>query len=65
MSKLTREEIISTVKESAEDWQGVVYALEDGAYLKSIGVTDDDQSAVEDAHDLATKMTATHPEYKF
>jgi len=42
MSNLTREDLISTIKaDAAEDWQNVVDALKDGAYLESIGVTDD------------------------
>lgn len=63
---LDREKIITMIREDgAEDWQSVVNALEDGAYLKSIGVEDESIPAVEDAHSHALEMAEAHPEYKF
>lgn len=49
----TAQDIIDTIREAgAEDDQAVLYALEDGAALATLGITDDDQEAVEEAHAL-------------
>lgn len=38
-----------------EDAQAIRDTLEDGAALLALGITDEDQEAVEDAHDIASK----------
>lgn len=66
MSTITREKLLEMIREDgAEDWKSVVGSLEDGAYLKSIGVEDPDIPAVEDAHDHAVEMASIHPDHKF
>lgn len=48
---MNAEELIAQVLEDAEnnlDW--ALYALEDGHYLTSLGLTDDDTEVVEEAH---------------
>jgi len=50
MSK-TAQEVIDIIREAgAEDDQAIIATLEDGAALLSLGITDADQEAVEDAH---------------
>jgi len=62
----TKENLLEMIRENgAEDWRSVAQALEDGDYLKSIGVEDADIPAVEDAHEHATLMAESHPDYKF
>lgn len=49
----TAQDIIDLIKEAgAEDAQSVRAVLEDGAALLVLGITDEDQEAVELAHDL-------------
>ena len=43
-------EIIDTIRETTTDMQGILDALEDGAALAAIGVTDADQAEVEEAY---------------
>lgn len=44
-------ELIEAIRdEVGHDLQAIKYALEDGAALAAIGVTDADQAEVEDAH---------------
>lgn len=38
---------------TAADWQRVIDGLEDGEALAALGITDDDQEAVEEAHSIA------------
>src|SRR5680860_866997 len=62
---LNKEILFTMIREDgAEDWRSVVDALEDGAYLKSIGVDDESTSAVENAHSHALEMAESHPDYK-
>jgi hypothetical protein len=50
---MNAKEIISQLKDEMEfDLHAVAYALEDGAALEAIGLSDDDQEAVEEAHTL-------------
>lgn len=52
MSK-SAQEIIDIIKDAgAEDDQAIIYALEDGSALAALGITDDDQEGVEEAHDI-------------
>ena len=63
---ITREKLIEMIREDgAKDWKSVAQTLEDGAYLKRIGVEDAEIPAVEDAHEHATLMAEAHPDYKF
>tara|TARA_Y100000782_G_scaffold108494_1_gene132214 strand:+ start:36733 stop:37098 length:366 start_codon:yes stop_codon:yes gene_type:complete len=49
----TAQDIIDLIKEAgAEDAQAIRATLEDGAALLALGITDEDQQAVELAHDL-------------
>lgn len=49
----TAQDIIDLIREAgAEDDQAIRYALEDGAALLALGVTDEDQEAVEEAHTI-------------
>lgn len=59
---MTAQEIIETMRAEnpQQSLQGHIYALEDGEYLASIGLGDDDQTAVEDAH---TELTAELKRY--
>ena len=51
------KELLEQIKhDGAEDWQGVVYALECGEYLDSAGIAD--QDAIEDLHAYALAMVA-------
>lgn len=46
-------QIIEMIREAgAETNQDVIYVLEDGQALSSLGLTDYDQEAVEEAHDM-------------
>jgi len=47
---MNAQQVIAIIKEETDDLQSIIYALEDGEYLVSIGVTDADQEAVEEAH---------------
>ena len=38
---------------AADNWQHILYSLEDGEALATLGITDDDQEAVEAAHSIA------------
>ena len=51
---MNAQEIIEAIKASgdATDLQATLYALEDGELLGSLGITDADQSSVEEAHAL-------------
>lgn len=52
MSK-TAQDIIDIIRAAgAEDDQAIIDTLEDGATLLALGITDDDQEAVEEAHDM-------------
>ena len=63
---LNKETLLEMIREDgAKDWKSVAQALEDGSYLKSIGVEDTEIPAVEDAHEHATQMAESHPDYKF
>lgn len=59
---MTAQEIIETMRAEnpQQSLQGHIYALEDGEYLASIGLGDDDITAVEDAH---TELTAELKRY--
>lgn len=49
----TAQDIIDLIKEAgAEDAQAIRATLEDGAAMLALGITDEDQEAVELAHDL-------------
>ena len=51
----TAQDIIDLIKEAgAEDVQAIRATLEDGAALLSLGITDEDQEAVEVAHELVS-----------
>lgn len=52
MTKTTAQEIIEELREQGFDDQQILYALEDGATLADLGYTDDDQEAIEDAHEI-------------
>jgi len=61
-----KETLLERIRENgAEDWKSVTQALEDGSYLRSIGIEDPEIPAVEDAHQHATQMAESHPDYKF
>jgi len=63
---MNRETLIKMIRaDGAEDWKSVAQGLEDGAYLKTIGVEDVEMPAVEDAHQHATQMAESHPNHKF
>jgi len=63
---ITKEALIEMIRaDGAENWKSVARAIEDGAYLKSIGVEDAEIPAVEDAHEHATLMAESHPDYQF
>jgi len=63
---INKETLLEMIREDgAEDWKSVAQALEDGSYLKRIGVEDTEIPAVEDAHQHATQMAESHPDYKF
>lgn len=47
---MNAQAIIDTIRETRPDMQGILDALEDGAALAAIGVTDADQEEVEEAH---------------
>lgn len=50
MSKKTTQNIIDIIREAgAEDDQAILDTLKDGATLLALGITDDDQEAVEEA----------------
>ena len=52
-------EILEAIKDAgAKDWQGVVNVLEDGETLAALGITDNDQNAIEDLHAYAEAMVA-------
>ena len=52
MSK-TAQDIIEIIREAGADTdQAVIDTLEDGAALAELGITDADQEAVEEAHDM-------------
>lgn len=49
----TAQDIIDLAKGAgAEDDKAILDALEDGAALTAMGITDADQEAVEEAHDI-------------
>ena len=50
-------EVIEAIKAAVPDVdaRGILAALEDGAALAALGITDSDQDAVEDAHDIIWK----------
>jgi hypothetical protein len=56
MSK-SAEQVIETIKESLEDAtrEDIRFALEDGEALTALGFCDDDQEAIECAHDMISK----------
>ena len=48
----TAQEVIAIIRDAgAEDDIAILKALEDGAALAALGITDADQPAVEEAHD--------------
>lgn len=52
----TAAEIIEMIRsEGADTDRDVIYVLEDGAALLALGITDDDQESVEEAHDLLVR----------
>jgi hypothetical protein len=66
MQIIDKEKLLEMIRaDGAEDWKAVANALEDGEYLKSIGVEDIDVPAVEDAYAHADRMAMTHPDYVF
>lgn len=66
MENKTESWLIETIRDDgAEGWKEVAQALEDGAYLESIGVEDADITAVDGAHEHATLMAESHPDLKF
>lgn len=49
----TAQDILDLIREAgADDDKSILYALEDGAALAALGITDADQEAVEEAHAL-------------
>lgn len=48
-------EIIEALREEGYDNQQILDALEDGAALADLGYTDDDQEAIEEAHEIIRK----------
>lgn len=59
---MTMQELLNQIKnDGAEDWFGVVYALEDGAYLASAGIHD--QETVADLHAYALAMVSGNAEW--
>ena len=55
---MNANQILNAIKQDLEyypDANSIIYALEDGAYLASIGVSDEDQEAVEEAHEIVLK----------
>ena len=55
---MNANQILNAIKQelgSYEDTKSIIHALEDGAYLASIGVSDDDQEAVEEAYEIVLK----------
>ena len=67
MVVMTREKVLEMVRQdcAGKGWQDVVDALEDGEYLKNLGITDDHINVVEAAHARACEMAEIHPDYKF
>lgn len=47
---MNAQQIIEAIRETTTDLSDIKAALEDGTALAAIGVTDDDQEAVEEAH---------------
>lgn len=47
---MNAQEIIDTIRETTTDLRDILAALEDGAALAAIGVTNSDQEEVEEAH---------------
>ena len=55
---MNANQILNAIKHELgcdEDTNSIINALEDGAYLASIGVSDDDQEAVEEAYEIVLK----------
>lgn len=49
------QDIIQIIRDAgAEDAQAIRDTLEDGATLAALGITDDDQEAVEEAHAMVS-----------
>lgn len=48
---MTSQEIIAAISETHTNLTDILNALEDGEALASLGVTDADQEAVEEAHE--------------
>lgn len=52
-------EILEAIKDAgAKDWQSVANVLEDGETMAALGITDNDQDAVEDLHAYALAMVS-------
>ena len=51
---MNAQQIIDLIRNAgAEDNQSILYTLEDGAALLALGITDADQEAVEEAHEIS------------
>jgi len=59
---MTAIEIIEAIKADVQgiDAQGIKTALEDGAALAALGITDDDTEAVEEAHAIICQTVEQH-----
>ena len=55
---MNAQQIIEAIRETTTDARNILAALEDGAALAALGVTDDDQEAVEEAHDETKDLIA-------
>ena len=58
-SDMTANELKATfIENGAESWEEVKAAIEDGAALATMGITDDDQDEVNELHHQATRAVA-------
>ena len=53
---MNAQQILDAIREFNTDKQAMLDALCDGAALEAIGVTDDDQEAVEEAYQIVKKQ---------
>ena len=53
ITRITDDLGLNASSMTAADWQRVLAGLEDGEALAALGITDDDQEAVEEAHSMA------------
>lgn len=58
--KKNAEQIIEMIREAgAEDDRALLTAMEDGEALVELGITDDDQESLEEAHDIISKRLSS------